>query len=352
MLPFVSIIVITKNNSSTIAQCIDSLLGQKYPAQLYEIVFVDGNSKDGTDKIIKAYINNYRKVEVKLLYEDKGTMGYARNVGIRHAKGDIVLFTDADAFCPEDWIKRIVMEFKKDRGVLAVGGNDIMVSRSKMAEHEVFSLLNSWKRSKRLRGVKAAACIKTVNFAVRKSVALSINGFDCNLSHLDETEFLARLVAQIKTDGIVYDPTIVVYHVIENASFKSRAKRILKKSIIGTQVLFRKDVLKLALANPQSYIGTSLFIILACFAIPLLLIAAYVVGKLLETFMFLSFFYVICLLAYTVLVRIKKGKFKVGILPILTLDITFRFIGTLIGILKWIIHHISLPPKKYYIKKS
>jgi glycosyltransferase involved in cell wall biosynthesis len=312
---------------------------------------VDGHSEDGTDEIIKAYANRWKNV--KLFYEDRGTMGYARNVGIINARGDIVVFTDADAFCPEDWIKRIVIEFEKDKSVVAVGGIDILFSEDKNASNEVSSIINSWKKLKRLRGVKAAACIKTVNFAVRRDVALSINGFDCGLSHHDETEFIARLIVHAKTESIVYDPTIVVYHIVGKTNLKNRARKVLIKSMASAYVLFRKEVLRIALANPLSSIGTSLLIALACFTVPLSLIATYSVGRLLEGFIFFLLSYLVCLLSYTSLTVIRTRKFHMGIMSIVTFDVTFRFVGTLIGILKWIAHCIVtvLTPKSKHINE-
>jgi len=45
---FISIIVAVKNAEKYVRKCIDSLLNQSYPADNYEIIFVDGLSSDGT----------------------------------------------------------------------------------------------------------------------------------------------------------------------------------------------------------------------------------------------------------------------------------------------------------------
>lgn len=107
-LPFVSIIVPVYNDRKRIGRCIESLLRQSYPADRREIIIVDNNSTDGTRDVIARY-------PVTLLIEKDRQSSYAaRNLGIRHAKGDILAFTDSDAWAHAHWLRFAVEAMQRD----------------------------------------------------------------------------------------------------------------------------------------------------------------------------------------------------------------------------------------------
>jgi len=86
----VSIITISYNNSSTIAETIDSVLMQSY--RNIEYIIVDGKSADNTIGIIKSY---GAKINKFVSEKDDGIY-HAMNKGIRLAEGDIIGFINAD----------------------------------------------------------------------------------------------------------------------------------------------------------------------------------------------------------------------------------------------------------------
>ncbi len=87
-----SIIIPVYNGEKVISRCIDSILNQSFKA--YEIIVVDDGSKDNTAEIVKAY----RKANdnVRLLQKSNGGAGSARNTGIKNARGEFIMFIDAD----------------------------------------------------------------------------------------------------------------------------------------------------------------------------------------------------------------------------------------------------------------
>ncbi len=333
MLPFVSIIVITRNNAETIEKCIASLLNQTYPKEKYEVIFVDGHSNDGTDKAIAKHAEH--NPSLGLYYEDYGTMGYARNLGIEKSKGEIIAFTDGDAFVPESWLERIVNAFV-DGTLAAIGGFDILVSSKESSR-----IIDSWRRTKNAAGVKAIPCIKTVNFAIRRDALLSCGGFDPSLSHWDEAELMARL-SKADIGNILYDPEIVVYHMRSRPSgFSTRIKRVFRKSLSGTSVLMRNHMMRVAVANPASNLGTSFFMILAVVVgIPLLLFSVAV--GLLMNILFLglvSYLIVLSLYLAEMFRRTRRVDFRVPLL--LAVDGVAQFLGTFCGLLKWLLQSVA-----------
>jgi glycosyltransferase involved in cell wall biosynthesis len=112
-----SVIVLSKNNASTIDACLRSVV-EAQPREK-QIVAVDANSTDGTQKILDTY---GEKIEV---VRDEGAgIGIARNVGIANAKGEVICFVDADARVAGDHFAKILRIFDENPrlGILSVGG--------------------------------------------------------------------------------------------------------------------------------------------------------------------------------------------------------------------------------------
>jgi len=100
-LPFVSIIVPTLEEEGNIGKCLESLTHLNYNNK--EIIVVDGGSKDKTVEIA-------RKFGVKVIVDENlpdGWIGksYGCNIGYQAAKGDILLFTDADSYHQADSLR-------------------------------------------------------------------------------------------------------------------------------------------------------------------------------------------------------------------------------------------------------
>jgi glycosyltransferase involved in cell wall biosynthesis len=95
----ISVIVLSKNNGNTLDKCLKSIYdseGEK------EIIVVDAHSSDATPKILLKYAG---KIEV--IYDEGKGIGIARNLGVSHAKGRLICFVDADAFCSADHFVKI-----------------------------------------------------------------------------------------------------------------------------------------------------------------------------------------------------------------------------------------------------
>ena len=80
---------------------------QSVPASEYEIVFVDDGSSDET----AAIVSRYPAVRLLKLGVNRGPAA-ARNAGLREARGDIILFTDADCAPAADWVEAMRRPFR------------------------------------------------------------------------------------------------------------------------------------------------------------------------------------------------------------------------------------------------
>ena len=82
----VSVIIPTKNETNNIKACLESIRRQTYP--YLEIIVVDNNSKDNTKSIALNF--------TKLVFNKGPERSSQRNFGAKKAKGDFLLFIDAD----------------------------------------------------------------------------------------------------------------------------------------------------------------------------------------------------------------------------------------------------------------
>lgn len=108
MKPLLTVVIPTYNEEKNITNCLRSLERQTIPRNRYEIIVVDGKSKDRTVRLAK-------KIADKVIYQKSRGVGGARNDGIRMAKADLVANTDADCTVPPFWIEKIIKGFQDPR---------------------------------------------------------------------------------------------------------------------------------------------------------------------------------------------------------------------------------------------
>ena len=97
-----SVIIPVYNSEKYLRKCIDSILAQKYKD--FEIILVDDESKDLSAKICDDYAQKDNRV--KVIHKTNGGTADSRNVGIRAASGDYIMFVDNDDY----WKRKDTLE--------------------------------------------------------------------------------------------------------------------------------------------------------------------------------------------------------------------------------------------------
>ena len=106
--PSVTLIVSAFNEASVIADKIRNSLALDYPREKIEIVVISDASDDGTDEIV----GQFAAQGVRLLrMNDRGGKTLGLNAGVRSAKGEIVVFSDANAMYLPDAIRKMARNF-------------------------------------------------------------------------------------------------------------------------------------------------------------------------------------------------------------------------------------------------
>jgi cellulose synthase/poly-beta-1,6-N-acetylglucosamine synthase-like glycosyltransferase len=119
--PPVTVLVPAYNEERTIAASIVSILAADYPD--FEVIVVNDGSTDGTEAAVQALSRDAR---LRYFAKPNGGKASALNVGLQHARGEVVLFTDADSLFRADTIRNGVA-YLADPAVGAVSGNDTVL---------------------------------------------------------------------------------------------------------------------------------------------------------------------------------------------------------------------------------
>jgi len=101
----VSIIILNYNGKKIIMDCLNSIF--KTENSNFEVILIDNNSNDGSHKICKK-----KFPEIKLIENKKNLGMTARNIGIKIAKGDFIVFLDSDTIVEPKWLDCFLESYK------------------------------------------------------------------------------------------------------------------------------------------------------------------------------------------------------------------------------------------------
>lgn len=214
-----SVICPILNEEQYIVSCIESVLKQDYPKQDMEVLFVDGMSVDATRRIILEYSTRYPFF--RLLDNPLKTAPCAMNIGIKEAKGEIVLRIDAHTNYADNYFSclcRYLVELNADN-VGAVCRTEVLHKNARtLAIREVlchrFGVGNSVFRT----GTDKIQRVDTVPFGCyHRSLFDRIGFYDERLTRNQDFELNRRI---LHTGGSIYivPDTYAVYYARETFS--------------------------------------------------------------------------------------------------------------------------------------
>ncbi|MDD3669362.1 MAG: glycosyltransferase [Alphaproteobacteria bacterium] len=100
----ISIVVCAYNAEETLDRCLSSLVRQTYRA--IQIVCIDDGSNDGTAALFETYAARDKRVLV--VHQENGGISAARNIALKHAAGDYLMFCDADDWFHPDMCRKMI----------------------------------------------------------------------------------------------------------------------------------------------------------------------------------------------------------------------------------------------------
>jgi len=115
----VTIVIATHNRRDILERSLECLFRQDYPKDQYEIIVVDDGSSDGTKEMIEEKSPSCGLKYLK--HKKRRGQSKAKNLGISHAQGEVIIFIDDDVFCPPQFIRQHMKYHKKYDNVIVDG---------------------------------------------------------------------------------------------------------------------------------------------------------------------------------------------------------------------------------------
>ena len=193
----ISVIVLSKNNGDTLDKCLKSIIesdGDK------EIIVVDAHSTDNTPQILRKY-----QGKIKVVYDEGKGIGIARNIGVKHSKGDIICFVDADAFVSKNHFTKIKKFFDRNPeiGVIHVDHETKPLANLSFAE----KMENMLRYSRKIIGLEKSSEVILASgcfIAFRREVFDDVGGFwEFPPYGADDNDFSMRALANGWKIGVV-----------------------------------------------------------------------------------------------------------------------------------------------------
>ena len=193
MLPFVSLIIPTLNEEKYLEQTILSLLSNDYPSNKFEILLIDGLSKDNTLVIAQRLAKKFSNI--RLMSNPKIYQSAALNIGIKESKGDFIIRADAHAIYDKNYIRSTIDLLQKNE-YSNVGPVQVSIGRT-LVEKAIAKAMNSkigMGNAKYRLDKREVFEVKSVWLgAWKKETLIKINGFNENLPISEDFDLNYRL---------------------------------------------------------------------------------------------------------------------------------------------------------------
>jgi glycosyltransferase involved in cell wall biosynthesis len=199
MLPLISVIVPALNEESVIAQCLDSLKQQNLPSARFEVIVVDNGSTDRTREITRSFGNS---LSVTVLERSGVRISALRNFGATRAKGEFLVFLDADCVAPRQWLEQILDLLRAD-DFRIIGAQYRIPANSSWVARAWYGDLWRMKEG-------PVSYVPGGDLAINRESFMALGGFDETIVTSEDTEFCERAAAS--SVPVLAVPALSVVH--------------------------------------------------------------------------------------------------------------------------------------------
>ena len=205
--PIFSIIIPTYNTSIVLMQCLQSLCHQSADKSCLEVIVVNDGGKNNISENLGL---SGSQLSLKYLYQEHKGPAAARNLGIKKAKGDIIIFLDDDSLPTKDWLNATIKAWQKSPDFDGIGGYTI----SELTD-SIYCKVNSdffnWYLDQHLSG-EYCTFLVTCNAGYKKAILNKVGLFDERFKKASgEDRDLNIKIAKIG-GRLRLDKDILVYH--------------------------------------------------------------------------------------------------------------------------------------------
>lgn len=221
VIPFVTVIVPTYNDSEDLARCIEALNKQSYPEECFEVIIANNNPANSPLRTFN-FASNVRLIDVAA----PGSYA-ARNAALAIAKGSVIAFTDADCTPEINWLVEGVKALQKGADRVA-GRVQLYFNSEKQTAAELYEKAFAFRQEENVsNGISV-----TANLFVWRKLFEQIGKFDSSLMSGGDVAW--NRVATNKGWSLVYEDKAVVYHAARSSigELKKKKKRVMGGSVV------------------------------------------------------------------------------------------------------------------------
>jgi cellulose synthase/poly-beta-1,6-N-acetylglucosamine synthase-like glycosyltransferase len=180
-----SVVIPARNAAATLGTCLRALASEGVPGDDAELLVVDDASSDATRELAADW-------GARVLHSHARGPAAARNAGARAARGQLLVFLDADTTPRAGWLHALTAPLQ-DAGVTAVKGRYHTRQRATVAQ---FSQVEFEEKYARLERARCVDFVDTGTMAIRRDALLAVGGFDEQLACAEDVDLAYRLASR------------------------------------------------------------------------------------------------------------------------------------------------------------
>jgi len=227
----ISVIICTYDRAETLKGILDSLLAQDLK-ESYEIIVVDNNSQDNTKELVGSFGPKFDG-KLRYLFQPQQGKTFALNLGIKEARGEIIVFIDDDCLVEKNHLSLIYQAFQENGTEIGIIGGKILPLWGNVAKPAwIIDLKSGWWNTTffkgpigifdygdkpfiidHVKGTHRNVTFFGANTSIRKKLLDQYGYFNNEKTVGEDTEMCLRLFkAGVKG---AYAPQIIVQHKVE-----------------------------------------------------------------------------------------------------------------------------------------
>lgn len=208
----ISVVIPTLNREKELIDTIEKVLEDKYPD--FEVIVVDQTEihrPETADRLSEL------REKVEIIAEPIKSLPHARNVGVAHSSGEIILFLDDDII-PQPGLISAHAALYEDAKVGGVGGRIVAAGDEGKPEPSRVVTITAWGAFKDYfyaTHAEKVATVRGANMSFRRDLYIKLGGFDENYvgnAMREETDFSFRL--RKLGYRLVFEPAAEVFHLL------------------------------------------------------------------------------------------------------------------------------------------
>jgi glycosyltransferase involved in cell wall biosynthesis len=224
----ITVILCSYNRWVSLGKTLDSLAASKFTEPIeWEVLVVDNNSTDQTRAVVEDFCRRHPG-RFRYLFEPKQGLSYARNAGIRNARGDVMAFTDDDVTVDPSWLQNLTAPLGD--GVWAGSGGRILPQQGfsfpqwlPVKDRYAFAPLALFDLGSEARRLTeppfgASMAFQRRMFAQYGDFRTDLGRSGTSMLSNEDTELGRRVLAG--GESLRYEPLAIVYHPVSEGRLR------------------------------------------------------------------------------------------------------------------------------------